>query len=69
MIEKVFGFTPPGDLSQQPRSSKKTPLQITREGWLSMNTFTDRVVPSLEYFGNGNLLSVMVVGEEPVSLA
>lgn len=34
-----------------------------------MNTFTDGVVPSPECFGNGNVLSVMVVGEEPLITA
>lgn len=49
--------------------SKKMPLQIAIEGWSSMNTLTDRVVPSLGCFRNGNVLSVMVVGEEPVTIA
>lgn len=50
-------------------SSKKRPLQITREEWSSMNISADRVVPSLESFRNGNALSVIVVGEEPVTTA
>lgn len=49
-------------------SSKKMPLQITTEGWSPMNT-ADSVVPSPEASRNGNVLSVTVVGEEPVTTA
>lgn len=56
------------------RHSKKIPLEttleITREGWWSSkNTFADRVVPSLQCFKNGNLLSLKPVGEKPVASA
>lgn len=50
-------------------ASKKMPLRITREGWSSINIFADRVVPSLELFRNGNVFSVILVGEEPVTTA
>lgn len=35
------------------------PLRIAREGWSSVNTFADRIVPLLDSFRNRSVLSVI----------